>query len=222
MKYGSSATATCYSQYNATRIGWEAPTGRTHKENTQQLVWTVSSVTDWSMTNGVECKVYNYTNHDYESLGWIMNDGEDTQCQTNLPITIYKIPESVTISFVNNTDPLVKEKDYWLLCEVQSVAPANKLTILWYRGDTELKHASFPHLNQTNAVSLRTYLSITASKEDHGVSYSCVARLDLNATESIPDTRSNDIQLNPGNMKAIIIIVIGGVVPALALALGVL
>ncbi|XP_076144804.1 vascular cell adhesion protein 1-like [Alosa pseudoharengus] len=181
VKYGSPATATCRTEYNTTMMGWEATVGATTKENAQQLVWSVSSVTDWSLQTGITC----FAN-------------SDDQCTTHLPVTIYKIPENVDL-YINNPGPLLEEHTYWLECEVQSVAPVNKLTVIWFRGDSKLEHSDFTQFtiegDREQNVTVRTNLSITASRENHRASYSCAAQLDLNTPEPIPNNRSNSILL---------------------------
>ena len=74
VKYGEPATANCSAQSNATIIGWETTVGAKTEENTQQLVWSVPSVTEWALERGIKC----FTTSD-----------EDGQCETDLPITIY-------------------------------------------------------------------------------------------------------------------------------------
>ncbi|XP_076152563.1 intercellular adhesion molecule 1-like isoform X1 [Alosa pseudoharengus] len=205
VKYGDPASATCRTQHNATMIRWDAPVGATSKENAQQLVWGVSSVTAWTLGRDVLCSVYYYTNHDNETMdeytmAW--NYGEDSECQIHLPIIIYKIPENVTLCLVNHTGPLLEGHEYLLECEVQSVAPVNNLSVIWFRGDTELKRSGYSQFriegDRSQNVTVRTNLSITASTEDNKASYSCAAQLDLNTAEPIPDARSKTIQLISG------------------------
>ncbi|KAG5278349.1 hypothetical protein AALO_G00097990 [Alosa alosa] len=175
VKYGSPATATCRTEYNTTRMSWEATMGASSKENTQQLVWSVDSVTDWSLKDGILwLAIYEYE-----------------PCTTHLPITIYKIPENVDL-VIHNAGPLVEEHTYWLECEVKSVAPVNNLTVIWFRGDSKLEQSDFTQFNiegdGDQNVTVRANLSIIASREDNRASYSCAAQLDL---ENTTDTTSN-------------------------------
>ncbi|XP_062398289.1 pregnancy-specific beta-1-glycoprotein 6-like isoform X2 [Sardina pilchardus] len=204
VKYGDPASATCRTRYNATMIRWEASAGATQRYNTQQLAWSVDRVTDWTLGvgTGVPCTVYNYTNHDNETLHkyTMTNDyGEDSECQTYLPIVIYKIPRTVTLRLVNHTGRVLVGQQYSLQCEVQSVAPVNNLTVIWFRGDDELEQSSFTQFtiegDPSQDVTVNTILSITASREDHRASYSCAAHLDMNTAEPIPVIRSKSIRL---------------------------
>ncbi|XP_062386574.1 uncharacterized protein LOC134075108 [Sardina pilchardus] len=181
VKYGDPASAICRTQHNAFLIGWDAPVEATRAAGPHQAVWGVSSLTDWTLARGVTCySVY---------VGY-------PECVAMLSITIYKIPESVTLS---HSDPVLEEAEnrleFSLECEVKGVAPVENLTVIWFRGDTELGRREFPELYRPDNVTVRTNLNITASVEDREASYSCAAQLDLNTTKPIPDTRSNRILL---------------------------
>ena len=106
--------------------------------------------------------------------------------------------ENVILSLLNHTGPLLEGQEYWLECVVQSVAPANNLAVIWSRGDTELKRSGFPQFSiegdLSKDVTVRTKLNLTASREDHGATYRCAAKLDLNTAEPVPET-SSSIQL---------------------------
>ena len=95
VKYGGPASATCSSSDTVKIIGCEATVGATSADSTQQLVWNVASVPDWSLRNGVKC----YTNSD-----------EHGQCMTNLPITIYS--ESVRCESVMNLSSHIIETQH--------------------------------------------------------------------------------------------------------------
>ncbi|XP_062398268.1 cell adhesion molecule 3-like [Sardina pilchardus] len=182
VKYGDPATATCRVPYNA-MMGWETPEGAKQEDNVRQLVWSVDRVTDWSLNGTISC--YAVSDHG--------------QCQTCLPIRMYKAPDNVILSFINHTGPLLEGKNYSLQCEVQSVAPVKNLTVIWFRGGDELQRSGCPEFtiegDQSQNVTVSTNLSITASRKDHNTSYSCAAQLDLNTAEPVPVTRSDNILL---------------------------
>ncbi|KAL2086509.1 hypothetical protein ACEWY4_017568 [Coilia grayii] len=184
VRYGDPASANCSAPQHVNKIGWEATVGTTNVEGPQQLVWNVSSVTDWSLGSGVMC----YTN------------GESGQCIQNLAITIYKNPDSVTARLIYYPGALVEGEQYSLECEVQSVAPVRNLTVTWFRGDQEVEQQSnYTQFSiegdQSKDVTVWTRLTNTASREDHEAYYSCAANLDLNTAEPIPSVRSRFTQL---------------------------
>ncbi|XP_041959651.1 uncharacterized protein LOC121718632 [Alosa sapidissima] len=181
VKYGDPASAICRTQHNAFITGWEAPVEATRAAGSHQAVWEVSSLTNWSLAKGITCYgIY---------VGY-------AECLAILSITIYKIPERVTLS---HSDPVLKgaenRLEFSLECDVKGVAPVENLTVIWFRGHTELGRSEFPQLYRSDDVTVRANLSIIASREDNKASYSCAAQLDLNTAEPIPDTRSNSVLL---------------------------
>ncbi|KAG5278364.1 hypothetical protein AALO_G00098150 [Alosa alosa] len=180
VKYGDPATATCRTPYDMDVIGWNATVGAASEENTQQLVWTVPSVTDWSLGRGITC---------------VTSSMEHGQCQTHLPITIYKIPERVTLVLLYPPVPLIEGRVYTLYCMVRNVAPLANLTVRWFGGDKAWANADIVSVEGEEVAMVKYRLLITASSEDHRASYSCAAQLDLNTAEPIPDTRSNSVLL---------------------------
>ncbi|XP_063064650.1 B-cell receptor CD22-like [Engraulis encrasicolus] len=133
-----------------------------------------------------------------------------------LPPYTAEIPESVILSR-NESGTLEENREYTLRCEVKSVAPVENLQIIWYRGDTVMAASTNQSLFSTVAVgvgedksqNVTASLTITASRKHPNATYSCAARLNLNATvksscnnetctyttEAINDTKSNDTQL---------------------------
>ncbi|XP_062386563.1 uncharacterized protein LOC134075099 [Sardina pilchardus] len=198
VKYGDPATATCRVPYDTDMMGWEGSV--IESESGRQIDLSVDRVT-WSLLDpGISC----------------FADSRHGTCVTPLPITIYKMPEHVAL-FISDAGPLVEGQQYSLQCEVQSVAPVNRLTVIWFRGDDELQRSGRPQFtvegDQSQNVTVSTILSITASREDHRAFYSCAAHLDMNTAEPIPDTRSNSVRLEVlCNQSGIIIGVVVGVV----------
>ncbi|XP_063064639.1 B-cell receptor CD22-like [Engraulis encrasicolus] len=118
------------------------------------------------------------------------------------PLTSFTIgspisPKSVTATVVNHTKPLIEGQQYHLGCSVESVAPVQDLTIIWYRGDQAVGQSDYTRFSFIDIDHANVFdnLTITASRLDRGAIYSCAARLDLNTSKPIPVTRSNSIQL---------------------------
>ncbi|XP_063064613.1 hemicentin-2-like [Engraulis encrasicolus] len=200
VEYRGPASAICTTNQSVDNMNWEANAGVSRKIDEQSMVWSVSSI-PWAVGNGVQC----YTETDIQ------------QCVQHLPITIYKIPDSVILSR-NESGPLKENREYTLRCEVESVAPVENLHIIWYRGDTVMATSTNQSLFSTVAMGfgpddksqdVTASLTITASRKHPNATYSCAARLNLNATvesscnnetctyttEAIDDTKSNDMQL---------------------------
>ncbi|XP_032419215.1 vascular cell adhesion protein 1-like isoform X1 [Xiphophorus hellerii] len=167
VKFGDPASATCVACQKTcfpledSIINMEASLGTPHK-NGSTVTWTVNQTTEWDLTP----KCY-YTT--------IMND----QCCTNLPVTVYKPPESVSFG-LNPSGPLTEGSEVTLQCDVQNVAPAENLTVTFYRG-----HRLLGQVKSNNTakkpVNETFSMSYNNTKEDNGVQFWCEAKLELGA-----------------------------------------
>ncbi|KAM4597932.1 hemicentin-2 [Polymixia lowei] len=143
-------------------MGWEVTSGGTgHVRNVSFVIWRVEELVDWTI----------------QPLCYVtIRDG--SQCIENLPVTLYKTPDTVAISLLNHTGPMTEGEKYQLQCDIANVAPADNLTVRWYRGndtiETELFHdaSRFP-------VNKSSSLSITPSSDDNKIQYRCEAQLFL-------------------------------------------
>ncbi|KAK5865535.1 hypothetical protein PBY51_019800 [Eleginops maclovinus] len=108
------------------------------------------------------------------------NDTTDEQCFSILPITVYKPPDNVSISFVNHAGPMSEGQQYTLQCDVQDVAPAQNLIVTFYRGQTVLGELK-SNKDQKKPVSEVFTLNITSTKEEDGLQFWCEAKLELGA-----------------------------------------
>ncbi|XP_040892796.1 vascular cell adhesion protein 1-like isoform X3 [Toxotes jaculatrix] len=163
VKYGDSISVMCYacqSGCNEDQTGLESPVGNTTKNGTR-ILWTVDRMTEW------DSNVFCY-----------YSNAADYQCCSLLPLTVYKPPDSVSISFDGLSGPMIEGHQYTLQCKVQNVAPVGDLTVTFYRGQTALGQAKSTNDLKT-PVSETFTLSVNTSKEDDGVQYWCEAKLEL-------------------------------------------
>ncbi|XP_071359870.1 vascular cell adhesion protein 1-like [Trachinotus anak] len=130
-------------------------------KNGTTVLWRVESMTEWDTT--VMC---------------YYDDANGTQCCSNLPLTVYKLPDHVSISFVNHTGPILVGKHYTLRCEVQDVAPIENLIVTFYRGRTALGQLQSNNTKKT-PVTETFSMDIIPGKEDDGVQFWCEAKLQL-------------------------------------------
>ncbi|KAK0137412.1 Vascular cell adhesion protein 1 [Merluccius polli] len=100
-------------------------------------------------------------------------------CCTPLDFTLYKLPENVSISFVNHLGPLLEGRQYTLQCRVEKVAPVQNLTVTFYRGDTMLDSVQSSMSSVKTPVTEMFTVSINSSREDNGVQYRCKTELNL-------------------------------------------
>ncbi|XP_043971615.1 vascular cell adhesion protein 1-like [Gambusia affinis] len=166
VKFGDPASATCVACQQACLppdeniINIEASLG-TSNINGSTVSWTVNQMTEWELTP----KCFYTTEND--------------QCCTNLPITVYKPPESVSFS-IKPSGPLIEGSEVILQCDVLNVAPAKNLIVTFYRGQRSLGEEKSSKTTK-KPVNEEFSLSYNISKEDNQVQFWCEAKLELGA-----------------------------------------
>ncbi|KAM4584715.1 vascular cell adhesion protein 1-like [Odontesthes bonariensis] len=167
VKYGDQASAACVAckdgcNFNFTNFGLEKPVGTSSKDSETKLSWHVDNLTEWNLSLLCYFTVNN------------------VQCISELPVTVYQPPQEVSISFVNHTGPMSEGGRYTLQCDVLNVAPIQKVTVTFYRGQTALGHLQSSNTNK-KLVNESFTLSFNASKEDDGAEFWCETKLELGA-----------------------------------------
>ncbi|KAJ8345603.1 hypothetical protein SKAU_G00297960 [Synaphobranchus kaupii] len=166
VRHGDPVSVNCTVSADHVGIGWEASEGSVDMVTDVQFVtWNLETVTDWEMAP--RC----FANFPTKA-------GPPFQCDEKINITLYKPPDSVSISAVNHTGPMVEREEYQLQCEVQNIAPVQYLTVKWYKGGTLENQTSYDDLTKT-PVNVSSTLLITPTSADDGAQYSCVAELEL-------------------------------------------
>uniref|UniRef100_A0A4W5Q115 Ig-like domain-containing protein n=1 Tax=Hucho hucho TaxID=62062 RepID=A0A4W5Q115_9TELE len=163
VRYGDSVSANCStSSTDHEGMGWEANFGGTGFEQDVNIVtWTVDNLTDWT----IEPKCY--TN---------LIDGE--QPSKVLPVILYKTPDSMSISVLSHSGPIVEGTKYQLQCDIQNIAPLRNLVVKWYKGNEPLDNVSYSNASKTPE-DVSPTLMIIPSRDDDGAQYRCRAELDL-------------------------------------------
>ncbi|XP_066563965.1 intercellular adhesion molecule 1 [Amia ocellicauda] len=163
VRYGDPSSANCTATRTTRGMGWEASVGSIDMQTgPQSLVWSVSNLTDWA----VEPKCYaNF-------------DTEPKQCLKKLNILLYKYPDSVSISY-NPAGALEEGMPYVQQCEVQSIAPAQNLSVNWYRFGVVIHRETFSTASSTGPVTVYPNLVITPNRTDDGAQYSCEIEMNL-------------------------------------------
>ncbi|XP_062842366.1 intercellular adhesion molecule 5 [Trichomycterus rosablanca] len=162
VEHGSSVSVNCSTNLKHQGMGWEATQGSVPlTEHVQLITWKLESLQDWNI------KPICYAN--------FLND---KQVESELNITVYKLPDSVTISTVGHSGPMNEGQQYELQCDVQNVAPIHLLTVNWYKGETLLANNSFTDPNK-KPVNESVTLQITPNRADDGAQYRCEAKLQL-------------------------------------------
>ncbi|XP_051743723.1 intercellular adhesion molecule 1-like isoform X1 [Ctenopharyngodon idella] len=159
VEYGGSVSVNCSTSVTHYGMGWETSNGAVPQSRDNLITWRVSNLRQWDI------QPFCYINY-------------KKQCQLELPVTIYKTPDSVSISTVNHNRPMMEGNQYELQCDVLNVAPVQYLTVKWYKGQTLVDQTIFTDTTKT-PVNKTVTLMIRPDRADDGVQYRCEAELEL-------------------------------------------
>lgn len=151
-------------------MGWEAPYNGTRDEGVTSVLLNISSAYTW----------------DLEPLCYL-NLPDGGQCEEPVPITVYQMPQSVSLSHSNQNNPMVEGKKYQMRCDIVNVAPSRNLSVYWYKGDKLLRTDTFDSVSRLTPLNQSSVYELTAGREDNGTRIWCEAA--LNFGSSGPDLR---------------------------------
>ncbi|XP_039466640.1 hemicentin-1-like isoform X2 [Oreochromis aureus] len=151
-------------------MGWEAPFGGTGFEPPPVVTWRVEKLEEW--TPSPFC---------YATLV----DG--SQCTVSPVITVYKIPDTVSIYPMNQSQMMEKHvhynkhtrTQYWLQCDSINVAPVQFLTVNWYKNNESIMAMSFNDTTTKTPVNESSILKVNISREENVAEFRCEAELDF-------------------------------------------
>uniref|UniRef100_UPI0037E994EB vascular cell adhesion protein 1-like n=1 Tax=Semicossyphus pulcher TaxID=241346 RepID=UPI0037E994EB len=164
VKYGDPASATCFvcqHECHSKLFDIESAVGQKETNGTN-ISWTVDRLTAWEL-----------------SLLCYHNNASDYQCCTYLPVTLYKPPDNVSISFENHSGPMKEGRLYTLKCTVLDVAPVESLTVILYRGDIIQATEKFWDFTEKKPRTVDYTFDIIPQMEEDGAEYWCAAELEL-------------------------------------------
>ncbi|XP_029583724.1 vascular cell adhesion protein 1 isoform X2 [Salmo trutta] len=156
VKYGSPISVSCSNTTSVEEIYWT-----TGSEVVNNTTWSVLELLDWDIRPG--CKAT------FQGIG---------RCSKPLHITVYKTPDSVAISVLRHSGPMVEGTEYQLQCDIQNIAPLQNLVVKWYKGNEPLDNVTYSNVSKT-PVDVSDTLMISPSRHDDGAQYRCRAELDL-------------------------------------------
>uniref|UniRef100_A0A3P8SRX9 Ig-like domain-containing protein n=1 Tax=Amphiprion percula TaxID=161767 RepID=A0A3P8SRX9_AMPPE len=168
VKFGHSLTANCTSLYSEIAgIGWESTYGGVGLQTgISTLPFKIDTVERWVIQP--TCYV-------------TLPNGD--QCEEPLSVTVYQVPESVSIAQpLSEAGPMVEGKQYRMQCDIVNVAPASLLSVYWHKGNKIIYHETFNE-STLSPVNKSSILNLTAQRDDDGSQISCEAKLDLGPGE---------------------------------------
>nr|XP_020496609.1 uncharacterized protein LOC109989268 [Labrus bergylta] len=169
VRYGDPVSINCSTSETLFEgIGWEATEGAKPLQNVSHLTWTVDKLTDWSFSTSC---YFNY--HENSS---------STQCLITPDVVLYTFPEAITMSS-NSDEGVMKEmEEYNFTCHIPNIAPVQRLSVKWYKGDDFLHTETFNN-NNKKPVNQTSILRFKATRQDSGVTFRCEAHMDLGQGE---------------------------------------
>uniref|UniRef100_A0A3Q3G3M0 Ig-like domain-containing protein n=1 Tax=Labrus bergylta TaxID=56723 RepID=A0A3Q3G3M0_9LABR len=172
VRYGDPVSINCSTSETLFEgIGWEATEGAKPLQNVSHLTWTVDKLTDWSFSTSC---YFNY--HENSS---------STQCLITPDVVLYSkftFPEAITMSS-NSDEGVMKEmEEYNFTCHIPNIAPVQRLSVKWYKGDDFLHTETFNN-NNKKPVNQTSILRFKATRQDSGVTFRCEAHMDLGQGE---------------------------------------
>uniref|UniRef100_A0A3B4G558 Intercellular adhesion molecule 3 n=1 Tax=Pundamilia nyererei TaxID=303518 RepID=A0A3B4G558_9CICH len=112
---GATCSSTSAISTNVKRMYWEGV-------ESDNMTWFTNTNEDWGMT-----PVCTAT---FQGIG---------KCQKSLNFTLYKKPDSVSIYHVHRLSSVEEGKEFQLRCDIVSIAPAQNVTVLWYKNQDKPK-----------------------------------------------------------------------------------
>ncbi|KAK6311713.1 hypothetical protein J4Q44_G00173770 [Coregonus suidteri] len=174
VRYGDSVSVNCStSSTDHEGMGWEATYGGTGLEEANFVIWTVENLTDWT----IQPKCY-------------IAPKDGIQCLENFPVILYKIPDSVSISLLSHSGPMVEGTEYQLQCDIQNVAPLQNLVVRWYKGNETVNTLTFNN-SRRKPEDVSSTLNITPRRFEDEVEYRCEAELVLGPEGPQPSVMSS-------------------------------
>uniref|UniRef100_A0A8C6S6R4 Intercellular adhesion molecule N-terminal domain-containing protein n=1 Tax=Neogobius melanostomus TaxID=47308 RepID=A0A8C6S6R4_9GOBI len=122
VQYGDAFTVECNSTTDQKEgMGWDSNYKGTGLIEADHVQLNIEKVDRWAIQ--AQC----YVN---------LNNG--TQCSEYLPVTVYKLPDRVSILLKNTKQPLVEHQDYGFECDVANVAPVKKVLVTWIKDNMSI------------------------------------------------------------------------------------
>ncbi|XP_017284764.1 cell adhesion molecule 3 [Kryptolebias marmoratus] len=180
VEFGSPFVANCSSSScnNVVGMGWETPLIKGGlKKNVSSLPLNVIKVEVW----------------DPAPMCYITFTDNAPQKLKTLQITVYQIPTRVHLN-QSHWGPVSEGRLYSLQCDVDEVAPAESLSVVWYKGGKKLSEKESESEKEASSLppkNVSLLVELEADRDDDGSEIRCEAKLNLSSDgRSPPPVRS--------------------------------
>ncbi|XP_056143562.1 hemicentin-1 [Lampris incognitus] len=163
VRYGDPVTINCStSSTDGQGMGWEASVGGTALEKgTTFVIWTVKALEEWTVAPACYITLQNGRQH-----------------VEMPPVTLYKMPDKVSVSQPLPLGPMAEGFMHRLHCEISEVAPLKNLVVTWHKGNEVVKKESYDSPVKTPLNASSTY-NFFPRREDNGAQMFCKAQMNL-------------------------------------------
>ncbi|XP_034750323.1 hemicentin-1-like [Etheostoma cragini] len=171
VRFGDPFSVICSSPSNRTQsMGWESPygTGIGLKDRASSVSLKIDSMKIWEL----------------KPLCFINLNVNHQQCLQTLSVTVYKMPDSVSMSQPSQTGPMVEGKKYRMQCDIVNVAPVGNLSVYWHKGNEIIYTEAFNKTSPSPANAASVF-NLTAQRSDNGTQIWCEAKLEF--SPSVPN-----------------------------------
>ncbi|CAI5675800.1 unnamed protein product [Oreochromis niloticus] len=170
VRFGDPVSINCSTPAtDVVRMDWVAPAGHTGFESLTAATWMIEKFQDWA--SKPSCNI-------------TLND--DFQCSVSPVITVYKAPEMVSVTELDNAQTAggTAYKNYphtqhKLQCDIINVAPVQYLTVSWYKSNERIHTQFFNDTTTKTPVNESSILKINISREENVAEFRCEAELDF-------------------------------------------
>ncbi|XP_005468795.1 hemicentin-1 isoform X3 [Oreochromis niloticus] len=175
---GATCRSTSTISTNVQRMYWEG-------EESDNMTWFANTNEDWGMTPVCTAS--------FRGIG---------KCNKSLNFTLYKKPDSVSIYHVDRLSYVEEGEQFQLRCDIVSVAPAQNLTVLWYKNqdileetDCQLENNKTCKLSDVRSpVNVSATINVNLQRKDGEAEFRCEARLNLRLNP-LPTTTSSTLKI---------------------------
>lgn len=179
--YGDAFTVDCNSTTDEKQgMGWESSYKGTGLNDVDYLQLNIEKVDRWVIKS--QC---------YMTLK------NGTQCSEKLPITVYKMPDGVSVMTSTTNEQMSEGKEYEFQCDVANVAPVNKVLVTWYKDDISIVKEWLSAEPVQTPQNRSTLYKLKAQKSDNGGKLQCEAKFDFGPTgPNLQPIRSPPVDLH--------------------------